>query len=140
MAAMTKRQEAFRADYRQRISPWYSGLAHVLMIYALGADMLWVAVGHIHSPTFAEWLVVPVVFLLSNVFEWALHRFIMHRPVKGLMGIYKRHTLAHHQFFTDAEPTVDSVRDFRIVFFPPYALITFMAMSAAGAFLLDAVW
>jgi hypothetical protein len=140
MATMTKRQEAFRADYRARISPWYSGLAHVFMIYALGAAMLWVAIGHIHQPSWTEWLVVPVVFLLSNIFEWALHRFIMHRPVKGLMGIYKRHTLAHHQFFTDAEPTVDGIRDFRIVFFPPYALITFMAMSAVGAWVLSLVW
>ena len=29
---MTPRQEAFRADYRARISPWYSGLAHVVVI------------------------------------------------------------------------------------------------------------
>jgi hypothetical protein len=137
---MSKRQEAFRADYRQRISPWYSGSAHVFLIYAIGGAMLWYAIRHIHSPSWAEWLVVPVVFLLCNVFEWGLHRFIMHRPVKGFMGIYKRHTLAHHQFFTDREPTYDSTQDYRIVFFPPYALITFIAMSAVGAFVLNAIW
>jgi hypothetical protein len=137
---MTKRQEAFRADFRQRISPWYSGPVHVLLIYAIGIAMLWYAVGHIHRPSWTEWLVVPVVFLLCNVFEWALHRFVMHRPIKGLMGIYKRHTLAHHQFFTDREPTYDSTKDYRIVFFPPYALITFIAMSAAGAAVLAAIW
>jgi hypothetical protein len=137
---MSKRQEAFRADYRQRISPWYSGPAHVFLIYAIGGAMLWYAIRHIHSPSWAEWLVVPVVFLLCNVFEWGLHRFIMHRPVKGFMGIYKRHTLAHHQFFTDREPTYDSTRDYRIVLFPPYALVTFIAMSAVGAFALNAVW
>ena len=48
------------------------------------------------------------------------------------MGIYKRHTLAHHQFFTDAEPSFDNSRDFRIVFFPPYALVAFIAMSLAA--------
>lgn len=137
---MTKRQEAFRADYRERISPWYNGPLHVLLIYAIGGATIWYAVAHIHGPTLLEWLVVPVVFLLCNVFEWALHRFIMHRPVKGFMGIYKRHTLAHHQFFTDREPTVDDTRDFRIVFFPPYALITFIAMSAAGAWVLSLLW
>ena len=57
----------------------------------------------------------------------------MHRPVKGFMGIYKRHTLAHHQFFTDVEPTFDNSRDFRIVFFPPYALVAFMALSLPPA-------
>jgi hypothetical protein len=137
---MTKRQEAFRADFRRRISPWYSGPVHVLLIYAIGGATIWYAVGHIHAPSWQEWLVVPVVLLLCNVFEWALHRFIMHRPIKGFMGIYKRHTLAHHQFFTDREPTYDSTRDYRIVLFPPYALITFIAMSAAGAWLLAQVW
>src|SRR5689334_2296597 len=140
MATMTKRQEAFRADYRQRISPWYSGLVHVAMIYAIGIALLVVAIRHIHSPSWGEWLVVPVVFLLSNVFEWALHRFIMHRPVKGFMGIYKRHTLAHHQFFTNHEPTIDTTRDFRITFFPPYALIAFMAMSVPAAWLMAQLW
>jgi hypothetical protein len=57
----------------------------------------------------------------------------MHRPIKGFMGIYKRHTLAHHQFFTDHEPTIDSTRDFRIVFFPPYALVAFIALSIPPA-------
>jgi hypothetical protein len=73
---------------------------------------------------------------VSNAFEWWIHRYVMHRPVRGLMGIYKRHTLAHHEFFTDAEPTLDNTRDFRIVFFPPYALVAFMAMSLAPALIL----
>ncbi len=33
----------------------------------------------------------------------------MHRPVKGFTGIYKRHVLAHHQFFTDVEPRFDLI-------------------------------
>src|SRR5205814_2217491 len=97
----TERQAAFRADYRARISPWYSGLAHVLVIAALGIATIWYCGRHIHDPSWLEWLVVPAAFLGCNIFEWAMHRFLMHRPVKGFMGIYKRHTLAHHQFFTD---------------------------------------
>jgi hypothetical protein len=137
---LSKRQEAFRADYRPRISPWYSGLLHVFVIYAIGFAALAYCIPHIHSPSLAEWMVVPVVFLVCNLFEWWIHRFVMHRPVAGFMGIYRRHTLAHHQFFTDLEPTIDTVRDFRITFFPPYALITFMAMSVPPAAVLGFVW
>jgi hypothetical protein len=54
----------------------------------------------------------------------------MHRPRAGLMGIYKRHTLAHHQFFTEGEPFHDTTRDYRIVFFPPYALIAFLVLAS----------
>ncbi|HYM03220.1 MAG TPA: hypothetical protein VET85_09760 [Stellaceae bacterium] len=137
---MSRRQAAFREDYRARISPWYNGWLHVVVVYAIGFAAIWLAARHIERPSWAEWLVVPAAFLACNVFEWWIHRFIMHRPVKGFMGIYRRHTLAHHQFFTDQEPYLDDQRDFRITFFPPYALITFLAMSATGAAVLDLIW
>ena len=137
---MTKRQAAFREDYRRRISPWYSGLGHVVLIYGIGFGAIWYYVQHIHTPTLLDWLVVPAGFLFANFFEWWIHRYVMHRPVKGLMGIYKRHTLAHHQFFTESVPTIDDSRDFRITFFPPYALVVFICMTAVGAWVVGAIW
>ena len=136
---MSNRQAAFRADFRARIAPLYFGWAHVALIYALGAAAIWYCARQIASPAWYEFLVIPVAFCISNAFEWWIHRYIMHRPVKGFMGIYKRHTLAHHQFFTQLEPTIDSTRDFRIVFFPPYALVAFMAMSLIPAAILGAI-
>lgn len=133
---MTKRQEMFRADYRSKVSRWYSGPLHVLMIYLIGGASIWLFARQLDAPTWYEWLIVPVAFMIANVFEWWIHKYIMHRPVKGFMGIYKRHTLAHHQFFTDHEPTVDSTRDFRIVFFPPYALAAFILGSSIAAWVL----
>lgn len=136
MGYMPPRQAAFRNDYRRRIAPAYVGWLHVAMIFALGGVALWVCERQITRPTWYEWLVVPVSFCLSNVFEWWIHKYAMHRPVKGLMGIYKRHTLAHHEFFTDTEPAFDNTRDFRIVFFPPYALVAFMVLSLIPAYTL----
>ena len=136
MRLMSQRQLAFRADYRIRISPAYRGWVHVALIYLLGAAAIWVSARQITAPRWFEWLVIPAAFALSNVFEWWIHKYVMHRPVKGLMGIYRRHTLAHHEFFTDDEPTLDSTRDFRIVFFPPYALVTFMTLSLLPAAIL----
>jgi hypothetical protein len=137
---MGKRQAAFRADYRRKISPWYNGYAHIGVVYAIGIAALAYFIPHIHRPSALDWAVVPVVFLACNVFEWWIHRFVMHRPIKGFMGIYRRHTLAHHQFFTDAEPTIDDSRDFRITFFPPYAMVTFLAMSVPPAVILGFLW
>ena len=130
---MPDRQAVFRADYRARIAPAYWGWAHVALIFVLGAAAIWVCARHVTQPAWYEWLVIPVAFCVSNVFEWWIHKYVMHRPVKGLMGIYNRHTLAHHEFFTDVEPAFDSTRDFRIVFFPPYALVAFMALSLVPA-------
>lgn len=136
---LSPRQAAFRADFRTRIAPAYSGWAHVALIFALGAAAIWYCMRQIAHPAWYEFLVVPVAFCLSNVFEWWIHRYVMHRPVKGLMGIYSRHTLNHHQFFTDVEPSFDTSRDFRIVFFPPYALVAFMVLSLPPAALLGAI-
>ena len=133
---MSKRQQAFRADFRAKIASAYSGPLHVVLIMAIGFATIFYCARQVGHPAWYEWLVVPVAFCVSNVFEWWIHKYIMHRPVRGGMGIYKRHVLAHHQFFTDAEPTVDSTRDFRIVFFPPYALVAFMALSLPPAAIL----
>jgi len=133
---MSQRQAAFRADFRARIATAYYGWAHVALIYALGFAAIWYCARQIAAPAWYEFLVIPVAFCISNAFEWWIHRYVMHRPVKGFMGIYKRHTLAHHQFFTHLEPTIDNTRDFRIVFFPPYALVAFMALSLPPAAIL----
>ena len=137
---ITPRQAAFRTAYRAQIAPAYQGLVHVALIYAIGGAAIWYCARHIHAPTFLEWLVVPATILFANVFEWFLHAQIMHRPRAGLMGIYKRHTLAHHQFFTEHEPYHDDTRDYRIVFFPPYALIAFLVMASSGAYVASLLW
>src|SRR5437763_15919989 len=105
---MTERQAVFRADYRRRISPWYSGLGHVLVIAALGIATIWYCARHIHEPSWLEWLVVPAAFIRCNIFEWALPRCFMHRPGRRLRGTYKRHPLAHPQSLPDHEPTTDT--------------------------------
>ena len=81
-----------------------------------------------------EWLTIPAVVLMSNIFEWFLHQTIMHRPInnKGLRAIYTRHTLNHHQFFTDQEMRFRDEKDWRVTFFPPYALVIFILMSLPG--------
>ena len=137
---MSKRQAAFRADYRTKIGKLYSGPVHVFVIYAIGFAAIWYFARHIQNTAWTDWLIVPLAFTGANIFEWWIHRYVMHRPVKGFMGIYRRHTLAHHQFFTDHEPTIDTSRDFRITFFPPYALITFIAMSVPPALVLGWLW
>src|SRR5260370_30132672 len=75
-----------------------------------------------------EWLVVIPVFFFSNLFEWWIHKYVMHRLVDvwALRAIYDRHTRQHHQYFTDNEMTVSQTREWRIIFFPwraPFPLI-----------------
>jgi hypothetical protein len=122
---MTERQRKFREQYKADISPLYNGLLHVAVLYAAGVTAIWYCVHHLHAAGW-EWLLAIPVFLAGNFVEWAMHRFVMHRRIDvfALRAIYERHTRQHHQYFTDNEPTIDSSREFRIVFFPWRVLIT----------------
>ena len=134
-SAMTRRQFDYREIYRQRVAAWYNGFLHVVLIYTIGFGAMYVYAAHIHSPVWWEWLTVPVVFMLTNLFEWFIHMQVMHRPRKNkaLRAIYARHTLMHHQFFTDTEMRFANSTDWRVTFFPPYALIVFILMSVPAA-------
>ena len=138
---MNQRQADFRKEYRSRIVGWYNGYFHVLVIYLLGATAFYYYVPHIQGVLLWEWLTIPVVLLLCNVFEWALHRYVMHRPIDipGLRAIYVRHTLNHHQFFTDNEMRFRDHKDWRVTVFPPFALVTFIMMSTPPALIVGLV-
>lgn len=139
---MSDRQRNYREQYRIRIAGWYNGWLHVAVIYAIGLTAMYVYVTNLRSLdrpiAWWEWLTVPVVFLLCNFFEWFLHRHVMHRPLKfpGMKAIYTRHTLMHHQFFTETEMRFRDDKDWRVTFFPPYALVIFILMSIPGAAIL----
>lgn len=135
---MPERQARFREEYRRRIAKWYNGPLHVAVIYGVGLAAMILYISNIQNVQWWEWLAVPVVFLFCNFFEWFLHRHIMHRPQKNklLRAVYTRHTLMHHQFFTDEEMRFDGSRDWRVTFFPPYALAAFILMTIPGALLL----
>ena len=135
---MDERQKKFRNLYRSRIDGWYNGFFHVAVIYGIGIGALYIYIQNIAAMRWWEWLTIPTVVLLCNMFEWFLHTHIMHRPIqiRGLRPIYIRHTLSHHQFFSDSEMRFRDHGDWRVTFFPPYALVVFILMSAPGGLVL----
>jgi len=135
---MNDRQRNYRSVYRQRVAGWYNGWLHVAIIYVTGFAALFIYGSNLAAVQWWEWLTIPIVFLFCNFFEWWLHRMIMHRPsrISALRAIYNRHTLMHHQFFTDGEMRFADHHDWRVTFFPPYALVTFTMMSIPGALIL----
>lgn len=122
---MSERQRKFREQYKADISPLYNGLLHIGVIFAVGIAAIYYCVTHLQNATW-EWLLVLPVFLAGNFVEWFMHKYVMHRRVDvfALRAIYERHTRQHHQYFTDVEATIDTTREFRIVFFPWRVLIT----------------
>src|SRR5680860_690051 len=137
---MKDRQRNYRELFRSRLAGWYNGWLHVAVIYIIGFTAVYIYVANLNSVQWWEWLTIPVVLFICNIFEWYLHAQVMHRPRRapGLKAVYTRHTLMHHQFFTEHEMRFSDHRDWRVTFFPPFALIIFILISIPGA--LIAAW
>lgn len=64
--------------------------------------------------TFFFWTVAGFAagIVWASFFEWALHRFVMHRPVGPFRYPFERHTLVHHRVFrADATYHLSDPRD-----------------------------
>jgi hypothetical protein len=122
---MSERQRKFRENYKEDISPLYNGLLHVAVTFGAGFAAIYYCALQLSGASW-EWLLAVPVFIGGNFVEWFMHRHVMHRRIDvfALRAIYERHTRQHHQYFTDNEATIDSTREFRIVFFPWRVLIT----------------
>lgn len=138
VSKMTERQRNYRADYRTRVAGWYNGWLHIAVIYTIGFTGLYIYISNMREIAWWEWLTVPITFLICNYFEWWIHRYVMHRPrsFKLFKAVYSRHTLMHHQFFTEHEMRFANHYDWRVTFFPPYALVVFTLMSIPAALIL----
>jgi hypothetical protein len=135
--SMSRRQQQFREHYLMQIHPLYSGVVHIGVIYVVGLTVIVGCVSRMVNAKW-EWLLVIPVFALSNLFEWWIHKNLMHRLVDvwALRAIYDRHTRQHHQYFSDNEMTVETSREWRIIFFPWRALFSFMALGVPFAVVL----
>ena len=138
---MTERQRKFREQYKADISPLYNGLLHVFVTYGVGVVAIWYCLTQMHGATW-EWALALPVFVGGNFVEWFMHRYVMHKRINvyALRAIYERHTRQHHQYFTDLEATIDTTREFRIVFFPWRVLATIGVGGAGLGFLASLIF
>lgn len=134
-SAMSDRQRAFRATYRHQIATWYNGWLHVAVIFVSGLAVVYVCAANLRDVAWWEWGAIPVVFLAYQFGEYWAHRVWLHRPAQNgaLRELYKRHTLQHHQFFTDHEMRFADHMDWRVTFFPPFTMATMLLLALPSA-------
>ncbi len=136
---MSQKQREFREQYKSNIARWYNGWSHLLSIFVPGFLVIGYCARNINLVSIWELLVIVPLFLMYNFCEWWLHKNTMHRPVKILKGallpVFHRHTHQHHQYFSSRRMSYDTNKEWRIVLFPPYALVIFMIATLPAAFL-----
>lgn len=128
---MGQRQRKYREMYRERVSGWYNGWLHVMIIYLAGSSALYIYGANTVNVQWWEWLALPFGFISYQASEYILHMYVMHRPRKNvvLRALYIRHTLMHHQFFTKEEMRFADHKDWRVTFFPPFTMLGLTLLS-----------
>lgn len=120
-----------RAAFRERrISPRYSGPLHLATTVAISILIALASGMMLGNVTPLEWLTIPLTFVYANLSEYLGHRGPMHHKTRLLAGIFQRHTIEHHSFFTNEAATFESTKDYRAVLFPPILLIFFLGCFA----------
>ncbi|MCA9915842.1 MAG: sterol desaturase family protein [Anaerolineae bacterium] len=130
-----ERQKRFRKKFVEETPPWYHGVIHLSSMLAITFGTMWYCIQGLDNPTFWEWMLIPFIALFGNWVEWAAHRYVLHRPVKGLEMVYKRHCTVHHQFFTHHDLGYSGHKEWRALLFPLFAPVAFILASLPAALL-----
>lgn len=96
-------------------------------IAALGA---WLA----RDASAAWWLLAPVFWVIANFFEWATHKYPMHRPLVPRM-MYRNHAIVHHNAFDGDDQEIRDVTELSVVMMPWYTLLVIFAGATPIALL-----
>jgi len=93
-------------------------ILYTLTVCAVGMSMPFVFGSEISA---TEWLTIVPTFLLANIVEYGVHRWLMHRHIKYMAFMLKLH-MVHHNYFDEAEYYLRTFQDYKMVVFPPVVL------------------
>ena len=70
-------------------------------------------------------------FIYASMFEWTLHKYVMHHPFFGLRYAFKAHALTHHRVFSwDETYVIARKEDEPLVTFAWWNMPVLMALNA----------
>jgi fatty acid hydroxylase family protein len=129
-----KRDEKRRAVLA-KAPRWYDPWVHLSLPSAFGILTIAGALALLDRPVGWAWLTVPVVYILTNMNEWYIHRDILHRRFPLAPVLYDRHTPEHHVIYVTDDMAIRDWREFHLVLIPAYGLflifVTLLPLTAA---------
>jgi hypothetical protein len=127
VAPILERTAAARDRVRNKVlgrTPrWYNPWCHLAATTGIGLAVLIVASLNVHGIRPVELLIIPGVFLMSNGFEWRVHKYVLHRRLWPVQVIYDRHTPEHHAIYMTNDMSIRSTQEFRLVLMPAMGIL-----------------
>ena len=127
-------RERAREKLMARIPRWYSPWGHLGATKGIGLVVLLLGLYELHGVRPVELLMIPAVFLLSNAFEWRVHKNVLHRRLWPVEEIYTRHTPEHHAVYMTNAMAMRSTREFRLVLMPAAGILGIVVATTPMAF------
>jgi hypothetical protein len=121
-----ERRERRRTELLEGIPKSYSYKLHLAIPSLLTAGICAVAVSLMGKLRAIELLMVPAMFLISNLGEWIAHRYILHKRLPLLGEIYVRHELEHHQVYIHSDMSLRHPRELQMILIPAYAVLVML--------------
>jgi hypothetical protein len=132
--ARSEAGERARARALAEIPRWYNPYLHLAGTTGVGLVTVVVAALSLHHVRPIELLVVPVMFVISNGFEWRVHKHVLHRRSWPLGVLYDRHTPLHHKIYQYDSMAMGSSKEFRLVLIPAAGVASLVVTAAPLAY------
>lgn len=136
------RREKVRAVAVGEIPWWYSPWGHLAATTGIGIAALGVGIYELAGRALAwtDWLVVPVVILVANFFEWRVHAKVLHKRRWPFEVIYDKHTPMHHIMYIEEDMALRSVKEFRLVLIPAAGVLGIVLATAPFSLAVGRFW
>lgn len=121
--------------YRDRVlDPRFSLPRHLAKVLAVAALILAGGLALARDAPAWQWALLPGFWAVANVFEWIMHRVLMHTPLRPRI-LYINHAIHHHRAFDGAAQEIRSLVDLSVVMMPWYTLVFVFLMASPIAIL-----
>jgi hypothetical protein len=123
-------REEVRARWAAEIPWWYWPWGHLAFPSIFGVLVIAFAIRSIHDLRPWQAVMVPLVLLVSNAFEWRVHKNVLHHRQWPLTELYDQHTPNHHRVYVTSDMVIRSSREFRFVLMPFWAIVAILCLNA----------
>jgi hypothetical protein len=117
-----EKRDELRAKVLAKAPSWYNPWVHLAVPSTFGFAVIVVCAWLLREPTALELLTVPIVYMLTNINEWYIHRDLLHHRSPLAPILYDRHTPEHHMIYVTDDMAMRDRREFRLVLIPAYGL------------------
>lgn len=130
----------FRAERLAAIPRWYSPYGHLAGTLGVGVLATAIAVSHLHAIRWTHCIVVPLMLVFANFFEWWAHKNVLHRPRWPFGILYEKHTPLHHRIYRWEDMAMRDVREFAFVLIPARGVLGIVVSASPLALALGLVF